>query len=135
MTTLKKCMIAIALTVTFAVPAGAEEGVYGDIYLGGLARDVEWPLNEPGETNVMVCNVNGPEGYLSVRMGPGTDHAEMRSFNRLAILVVDTREWYGHWIRVVEGMRSHTADGIPQNFKPLPVTGWAHDGYLCSFQD
>lgn len=132
---LKRPMIAIALAATLVAPAIAEVDVYGNIYLGGLARDVQWSFNAAGETNVMVCNVNGPDGYLSVRSGPGTGYAEIRSFNRLAILIVDTRQRDGNWVKVVDGMRSHTAGGVPQDFKRLPVTGWAHDSYLCSFQD
>jgi len=47
----------------------AEQAVYGSIYLGDLARDTTWPLNMPGVNQVMVCNVNGPDSYLSVRIG------------------------------------------------------------------
>jgi len=128
-------IIAMAATVISAATANAEEAMYGEIYLGGLDRDVSWPLNPPGKVQTMVCNVNGPDGYLSVRMGPGTDHPDMRSFKRLAILEVDTRERHGHWIRVWGAMRTHTVNGISQEYKQLPVTGWAHDGYLCAFQD
>jgi hypothetical protein len=134
-TTLKKSIIAVALSLTTVAPAMAEQAVYGNIFLGGLARDTTWPLNAPGEHQVMVCNVNGPDGYLSVRMGPATNQPEMRSFNRLAILTVDTRERQGNWVRVKGAHRSHTKHGSPQTHRNLPVTGWAHDGYLCSFQD
>ena len=132
---LKKCTLALSLIMSIAAPVGAEEGVYGNIYLGGLARDVSWPLNVRGENQVMVCNVNGPDGYLSVRMGPTTSQPEMRSFNRLANLTVDTRERQGHWVRVLGAHRTHTKNGAPQAYRDLPVVGWAHDNYLCSFQD
>lgn len=132
---LKLTMAALALSIMSTPPVIAEEATYGSIYLGGLARDVEWPYNDRGLSYVMVCNVNGPDGFLSVRMGPTTDQPEMRSFNRLAILEVDTREWQGDWVRVVDAMRTHTVDGVSQAPKALPVVGWAHSDYLCSFQD
>lgn len=133
---LKNCIPALALTISIAAPVNAEEGMYGDVYLGGLARDVSWPLNARGESLVMVCNVNGPDGYLSVRMGPTADQPAMRSFNRLAILTVDTRERHGHWVRVLGGRRTHTVNGAALAYAPaLPVVGWAHDGYLCAFED
>ncbi len=38
----------------------------------------------------MFCDAIGPEGYLSVRPGPGADWDILRSFERLAIIEVDT---------------------------------------------
>lgn len=131
----KKYSLALALTITMSAPLHGEEAVYGEIYLGGLDREMTWPFNKPGEVYSMVCNVNGPDGYLSVRMGPTTQQPEMRSFNRLAILTVDTRERHGHWVRVLGAQRTHTKDGISQDYQDLPVIGWAHDDHLCSFQD
>lgn len=125
----------LAALVVTAAPAGvAETRDYGAIYLNGLARD-SWPLNPPGVSYAMVCNVNGPDGFLSVRAGPGTDAPIRRKLNRLAILEVDTRHRSGHWIRVNTAFRSHSKTGRPIAHKSLHVEGWAHDGYLCDFLD
>jgi len=102
-----KTFIYTALVLVLATPvAQAETRTYGRVDLGGLARDTDWPYNAPGLSYAMVCNVNGPDGFLSV-----------------------------HWVRVIDGHRTHTKDGVPQDFKPLTVSGWAHDGFLCSFID
>lgn len=131
---MKRLLFAV-LTIVLVAPALAETRTYGRIDLGGLARDTDWPYNPAGTSFVMVCNVNGPDGFLSVRSGPGTDFEQVRAFNRLAILEVDTRERRGRWVRVVDAHRTHTTDGNLQTFRPLPVSGWAHDGYMCSFID
>jgi hypothetical protein len=75
----------------------------------------------------MVCNVNGPDGFLSVRAGPGSDFKQVRAFKRLAILVVDVSQRQGHWVKVIDGLRTHTVNGQSQDCKKLPVKGWAHD--------
>jgi len=131
-----KTFIYTALVLVLATPvAQAETRTYGRVDLGGLARDTDWPYNAPGLSYAMVCNVNGPDGFLSVRSGPSTDFEQVRAFNRLAILEVDTTNRRGNWVRVIDGHRTHTKDGVPQDFKPLTVSGWAHDGFLCSFID
>ncbi len=112
----------------------AERANYGSVDLTGLAR-VSWPDNPPGPSNTMVCNVNGPDGYLSIRSGPGTQHSVNRNLKRLAIIEVDTRHRRGRWAKVLTAYRTHTIDGVRQGDKSLHVTGWAHDGYLCDFLD
>ncbi|MGR3484780.1 MAG: hypothetical protein ACU0BF_05505 [Paracoccaceae bacterium] len=124
------------IAALLAGPAAAETASYGRIDLHGLARDNSWPLNPPGRSYAMVCNVNGPDGFLSIRNGPGTQHAVNRSLKRLAILDVDTAQRIGNWVAVRGAHRTHHADtGQPVTFRDLPVTGWAHDGYLCDFID
>ncbi len=115
-----------------AFSAFSEEALYGSVELRGLARD-SWDLNHYGHSNEMVCNVNGPEGYLSVREGPGTNYAIKRKLNRLAVVVVDTTVRSGRWIKVLDAHRSFSIHGQPQTYKSLFVTGWVHDSYLCDF--
>lgn len=126
---MRRLLLAICLV---AMPAMAEDAEYGAVWLTGLARD-SWPLNPLGESSAMVCNVNGPDGYLSVRAGPGTEYEIRRNLKRLVIFTVDTRQRQGHWIRVLDAHRNTDEDGNNILFKHLPVVGWAHDGYLCDF--
>ncbi|MDO5606046.1 MAG: hypothetical protein Q4G25_12880 [Paracoccus sp. (in: a-proteobacteria)] len=127
-----------ALAVTLGLictPLWAERAEYGAVELSGLARDVSWPFNAPGPSNAMVCNVNGPDGFLTIRANPDAGSATMRRLARLAVVQVDTAQRRGHWIRVQGAYRYHDKNGRPIAPKSLPVTGWAHDGYLCSFLD
>ena len=113
----------------------AEEATYGEIDLTGLARN-SWGYNAPGSDSAMVCNVNGPDGYLTIRNGPGSDYASNRKLNRLAILDIDTSDRDGHWVWVNTAYRTHTKNGRRlAKDKDLYVTGWAHDSYLCDFLD
>ena len=86
------CVLAL-----IAPPAMAERGHSGNVYLKGLARDV-WP--DSGLWRAMVCNVNGPDGFLSVCAGAGTNFEVVRSFNRLAVLNLDLSQRRGRWVRV-----------------------------------
>ncbi len=52
------------------LPHSAEYATYGEVELTGLARENSWPLNPPGNDNAMVCNVNGPDGFLAIRAEP-----------------------------------------------------------------
>lgn len=125
------------LALTLALLGGtaaAETATYGRVNLTGLARE-SWPYNPEGVYLAMVCNVNGPDGFLSIRSGPGTEFEAERKLNRLAVLEVDTAQRHGHWIRVHTAYRTHTKDGWPRDYKSLHVTGWAHDAYLCDFLD
>lgn len=131
---MKRLAIAVTAAATLATAAMAEEATYGAVDLTGLARN-SWSLNPPGESNAMVCNVNGPDGFLTIRAAPTADSAAARQLKRLAIVVVDTGDRQGNWIRVLSAHRTHTTDGQPQAFKALPVEGWAHDNYLCDFLD
>jgi hypothetical protein len=123
--------LGFALCVSPA-PALAEEAVYGEVDLTGLAR-LSWPLNNFAEQNAMVCNVNGPDGYLAIRAAPDAGAEALRKLNRLAIVVVDVTARDGHWIRVVDAYREVTPDGVARPLKMLSVQGWAHDDYLCDY--
>ena len=129
-------LIRSALLLTaclFALPAQAENREYGDVWLSGLARD-SWPLNPQSTTSLaMVCNVNGPDGFLSIRSGPAPDFKALRKLNRLAIVQVDKTERRGNWIRVITAYRDTDKNGRSIENKSLHVQGWAHDGYLCDF--
>jgi hypothetical protein len=74
--------------------------------------------------------VNGPDGFLSIRSGPGSDFKTVLKLNRLAIVEVDDSERRG---RVINAYRTVSPQGHSVPLKQLPVQGWAHDGYLCSF--
>jgi len=126
---------AVAIAAPFGVPsAQAQNKTYGEVTLLDLARE-SWPLNPPMVQSAMVCNVDGPDGFLSIRSGPGTTHVVNRRLKRLAIVDVDTSERRGRWVKVVTAYRTHTDQGERRAYKSLHVTGWAHDGYLCSFLD
>ena len=131
---MKRITLAAVAAATLAKSAVAEQATYGAVELTGLARN-SWPLNPPGESNTMVCNVNGPGGFLTIREAPTSQSASARKLERLAIIVVDTGERQGNWIRVLSAHRTHTTDGQRQDHKALPVYGWAHDNYLCDFLD
>lgn len=123
---------AVAAMLLLPSATFAEDAVYGDVELAGLARQ-NWPLSRVALLDAMVCNVNGPDGFLTVRSGPDSSYPKVRAFNRLAILTVDIREQSGSWVRIVDGYRTVTQNGISQPVKELPVYGWAHTGYLCDF--
>jgi hypothetical protein len=124
--------IAAAL-VAAAMPVAGEEAEYGAVTLTGLARD-SWSLNPNSYRQVgMVCNVNGPDGFLAIRAGPGSDFAANRKLKRLAIVEVVPSERHGRWVRVVHAYRTVTEQGVSQSVRQLPVEGWTHDGYLCDF--
>ena len=124
-----------AAAILMSGSAIAEYADYGRIELNGLARENAWPLNAPGESYAMVCNVNGPDGFLSIRSGPGSNHGINRNLKRLARVTVDTSQRRGNWVRVLDAGRSFSTTGQPVNYKALTVQGWAHDGYLCDFID
>ena len=126
---------AAFLAALFGTAAHAEVANYGSVELQGLAREASWPLNAAGQSYAMVCNVNGPDGFLSVRSGPGSGNAINRSLKRLATVTVDTSQRQGNWVRVLDANREFSTDGQPVPAKSLAVQGWAHDGYLCDFTD
>lgn len=126
-------VIITAAAMVVSLDVAAEEARIGQIDLNGLARDMMWPFMLPGENRVMVCGVRYPDGYLSIRSGPSTDHDIRRRLNRLATVVVDTSDRQGDWVRVVTAHRTYTIDGEPQDYEDLHVEGWAHSDYLCDF--
>lgn len=126
--------VFVLLPVFSGLPALAETATYGNVDLTGLARD-SWSLNPPGESNAMVCNVKGSDGFLTVHKKPAAGSASARKLKRLAILVVDTSQRRGNWVKVLSAHRTHTVQGSPQTFKNLPVKGWADDRKLCDFLD
>ncbi|MDG1352919.1 MAG: hypothetical protein P8P70_07095 [Sulfitobacter sp.] len=116
-----------------AAHAVAETAVYGEVELMGLDRG-NWPLNPSFATQLsMVCNVNGPDGFLSIRSGPGSEFKAVRKLKRLAIVEVNAKERRGRWLRVLHAYRQVSAGGRGIPLRELPVQGWAHDGYLCAF--
>lgn len=123
----------LVFLLAFAGAAQAEERRYGDVDLVGLARTY-WTGNTSGIAHVMVCNVNGPDGYLSVRSGPGTNYKIRRNLKRLALLTIDTGQRRGRWVRVLTAERYFSTNGwaLAQG-RSLHVEGWAHDGYLCDY--
>ena len=124
-------MTALCLCIT--APVIAEQADYGEVNLTGLARE-SWPYNQAfPEQYVMVCNVNGPDGFLTIRTGPDASYPKARALNRLAIVVVDISQRQGRWVKILDAYRSVTEEGFNQSLKQLPVQGWAHDGYLCDF--
>jgi hypothetical protein len=128
---MSKLLIALALLVSTA--ASAEYANYGSVELKGLARNT-WNYEQPGVFYAMVCNVNGRDGFLSVRQCDSTRCKIERNLKRLAIVTVDTRYRNGNWVYVTDAFREHSEDGDRLlNSKPLTVSGWAHDGYLCNF--
>lgn len=126
----KMLLIGLALLST---TAWAEYGRYGNVTLQGLSRNA-WEYRDLGLQYTMVCNVNGRDGFLSVRSGPGTQYGIRRQLNRLAILTVDTRYRHGNWIYVRTAIRAHDPWGYRLDFtQNLHVEGWAHTGYMCEF--
>ena len=116
-----------------AAHAVAETAVYGEVELMGLDRG-NWPLNPSFATQLsMVCNVNGPDGFLSIRSGLGSEFKAVRKLKRLAIVEVNAKERRGRWLRVLHAYRQVSAGGRGIPLRELPVQGWAHDGYLCAF--
>ena len=126
--------ILMLLSPLLTQSASAETATYGAIDLTGLAR-ADWQYNPPGESFAMVCNVNGPDGFLTIRAKPSSKSASNRKLKRLAIVTIDTSQRVGRWVRVLTAHRDHTINGQRQNYKSLHVSGWAHDGYLCGFLD
>ena len=126
--------IMAILAPLMAMPAFAETATYGSIDLTGLSR-ASWHLNPVGESNSMVCNVNGQDGFVTIRSKPSSNSPSARKLKRLAIIVVDTSQRKGNWIRVVSAHRNHSVAGRRQTFKDLPVQGWVHDDFLCDFLD
>jgi hypothetical protein len=135
MKSIQKLVLALLMGAFFAPVASlAENRTYGSVDLTGLARQ-SWPYNPAGEMNAMVCNVNGPDGWLAIRSGPGTRFEAKRKLKRLAIVVVDTRKIRGNWVRVVDAYRTHSIKGRRIKTKSLHVKGWTHTKYLCDFLD
>ncbi len=127
--------IAVLALTLFATPLMAEHARYGEVDLVGLARN-SWDLNPLGPSNAMVCNVNGPDGFLSVRDCASTRCKVNRNLKRLAIVEVDTRYRDGRWIWVRTAYRNHTESGRRlAHPRDLHVQGWTHDGYLCDYLD
>ncbi len=123
----------IAALMSLAAPAFAEHAEIGSVELNGLARDQ--PYRSPGPENAMVCNVNGPDGFLAVRSGPGTGHAITRKLKRLAVVVYDNTRRQGHWVPISQVYRSTDSEGRPIAQQNMALSGWVHDGYLCDFLD
>lgn len=124
--------VAIALGLLTAPAAIAEQRIYGEVRLEGLAHPT-WGAGDPLATPV-VCNVNGPDGWLAVRSGPGTQHEIRRKLKRLVIFEVNKDERVGPWVKVWTAYRLTDENGRRIARKSLHVEGWAHTGYLCNWR-
>ena len=124
--------MALACTLLSAGGASSEQGNYGEIRLTGLAHPT-WGVGDPLATPV-VCNVNGPDGWLAVRAGPGTQYEARRKLKRLVVFEVNTDERVGPWVKVWTAYRLTDSDGRRIAKKSLHVEGWAHTGYLCNWR-
>lgn len=128
-----KQTILFALSIFLGTIGNAEQANYGNIELTGLAR-IDWKLNPQSRVQGgLVCNVNGPDGFVSIRSGPGTSYKIKRKLNRLAYIEVDTHARKGRWVKVLTADRSYSKNGKPIKHKSLHVTGWVHDNFLCSW--
>lgn len=126
-------LVLVLVTLVLSASAHAEYTRYNAVQLQGLSRNTG-SINPPGLADVMVCNVNGADGWLAVRDGAGTGYPINRKLERLAIVTVDSEYHYGHWIYVRTAYRTHNTNGVElASTKDLHVTGWVHDGYLCDF--
>ncbi|WP_299023974.1 SH3 domain-containing protein [uncultured Sulfitobacter sp.] len=125
--------LAAMVLLVSVPPVLAETQFYNNVYLKGLARDYWTKQPEAERWRAMVCNVNGPDGFLSVRSGPGTDFKVVRSFKRLAVINLDLTERRGRWVRVTGAYRHMSPEGRRVTRRELPVQGWVHDGYLCAY--
>lgn len=112
--------------------AYAEYRTYGNVQLQG--KTVDGANASASSALGMVCNVNGPDGFLTIRSGPGSSYSSQRKLNRLAILTIGPASRQGMWVPVRTAQRTHSKDGysIGEN-KSLHVTGWAHGNYICDF--
>ena len=131
---IKGFLVLVALV--FSGSVSAEWATYENVELYGLSRDGSW--NEVGSKYrySMVCNVNGDDGFLSVRSCASTDCKIKRNLKRLATVRVNITQTKqnGNWVRVTTAFRTHTEDGFQYDeTKDLHVSGWAHTGYLCDF--
>ena len=126
----KTLMLAIAMFISLS--AFAETGRYGSVYLTGRAY---LPIGS-GISYAMVCDVNGPDGFLSVRSQPLVANNIQRNLKRLAIVQVNANYRRGDWLPVLTAFRNHSEDGDRlADQKNLHVSGWANINYLCDFID
>lgn len=127
-----KALIAIAL-LAGSLMAHAEYGDYGYVSLDGNSLE-NGALRPPGLSDVMVCDVNGKDGWLAVRTAPWIADNILRKLERLAILRVDSQQRSGRWIYVREAYRTVDKNGFYiGGVKTLGVSGWVHTDHLCDF--
>ena len=79
---------------------------------------------EPWEAGCLVKGLdpNG-DGFLSVRSGPGTGHAEIARVRNGDALFLDTRKCRGNWC---------FAEGASVNNRNTNLTGWFYTAW-CEF--
>jgi hypothetical protein len=127
-----KTLIALAL-LAGSFMAHAEYGRYGFVSLDGNSRD-NGALKPPGFADVMVCDVNGPDGFLAVRTAPWIADNILRKIERLAIMRVDSQQRSGKWIYAREVFRTVDKFGFGVGgTKDLGASGWVHTDHLCDF--
>ncbi len=124
--------VSLVLSAMLATSGMAETGNYGSVRLVGLAAPT-WGEGDPLATP-MVCNVNGPDGWLAVRAGPGTEYEALRKLKRLVVFEVNTDQRSGPWVKVWTAYRLTDENGRRIQKKSLHVEGWAHSGYLCNWR-
>jgi len=83
----------------------------------------------------MVCNVNGPDGFLTIRDGPGYSYSNARALNRLANVVLNISQRQGRRVKVLDAYPRVSKDGNKQAFKRLAIQGRVDDGYFCTFSE
>lgn len=121
------CFVLFGSTSVFA-----EYRQYGEVILDGLTVD---GANRNSTTHyAMVCNVNGPDGFLSIRSGPGAKYKARRKLNRLARLTVNPRYQKNGWVPVETADRFYSKNGYRLGrSKSLHVQGWAYGNYICDY--
>jgi len=132
----KRCVCSLVLMVCLLpFPVLSEEGTFGSITLGGLARE-NWDLNPPGDVYAMVCNVEAPDQTLPVYAGPGADHDVLHRLDRLTTIDVHTGTREGEWIKVISVIKEYSTEGVPlDETKTVPVDGWVSDAFVCDYFD
>ena len=117
----------------FPLASSADTGCYGDYCMNDTINNYyDFYTHFPGaEVSVWVCNVNGPDGFLSVRDGPGTEYPILRKLERFANVTIDSDDRIGSWVRVLSADREISKNGYDQEYVDLHVAGWAHENFLC----
>jgi hypothetical protein len=127
----KSLLLIVSLVATSAF---AEYATYENVELIGLSRDNSWLFQPAGPSTSMVCDVNGPDGFVSVRSCASTKCKIRRNLKRIAIVEVDTRYRKGHWVWVNTAYRTHSTDGFQYDETiDLDVQGWVYDSFLCDY--
>ena len=117
----------------FPLASSADTGCYGDYCMNDTINNYyDFYTHFPGSVvYVWVCNVNGPDDFMSVRSGPGTQYPTSGELERFANVTINSDERVGRWVRVLSADRNISKDGYDQKHVDLRVAGWAHQNFLC----